>query len=173
MKKILMIIGSVRETRKGVKISKWAMSKNVNKDINLVIADLVDMNLPHYNEPGSPRRNTDYKYEETRNWSELVASADGFIFVTPEYNGYFTGAMKDAIDYLYHEWENKPFGIIGYGSKGASRAAIHLETLLTDAFKMVKISPDIKINKVWDAFKGDEVNEEYIEGHVAEMMNRF
>jgi len=173
MKKIQIIVGSTRDNRKALKIAKWIKMKSESIDsIDFDITDLKDWNLPNYNEPGSPMMSKSYKHELTTKWSEHIGSSDGFIFVTPEYNGFFTGALKDAIDYLYHEWAFKPYGIVGYGSRGAKRAVKQLHLLLS-SFKMKNISEDIGIVEVWDAFNGDGLDEGKVDGVINDLLKSF
>ena len=176
MKTIKVIIGSTRENNKGLKVGKWIMEETskFQGDLKFELVNLADYNLPNYNEPSSPRSSQDYKYETTRVWSKVIKEADGFIFVTPEYNGYFTGALKDAIDYLYYEWLNKPYGIIGYGSEGAKRAVSQLHNLLMSSFNMDDLKVTVGINQVWSAFdKEDNLLEECIDGDIQELFNVF
>ncbi len=173
MKKILLIIGSVRANGKGHIVANWLIKNNKNKNLSFEIADLNKLNIVHYNEPSSPRRSSDYLFEATKNWSELVKSADGVIFITPEYNGYFTGAMKDAIDYLYYEWEDKPYSIVGYGGSGASHAIKHLDNLVQTAFRMKRIPADVRINRAWEAISEEDINSDFIDGDLNEMLNEF
>jgi len=175
MKKIKVILGSTREPRNGIKVANWFMeeTKKYNNNIEFELLDLRVVDLPHYNEPGSPMSNPNYKNEATRNWGKKIDEADGFIFITPEYNGYFTGALKDAVDYLYHEWVGKPYFVVGYGSRGAKRAVSQLHNLLFQ-FKMIDLQTDIAINNVWDAFNEKGIlNEKYLEGKIEAAIMKF
>ena len=169
--KTLVILGSVREKGNGVKVMKYLEKALPSLDCNTEFSFvyLKDMKLVHYAEPGSPRSNSNYVFEETRNWSMLVKQFDGYIFVTPEYNGFFTGALKDAIDLLYNEWVGKAAGIIGYGSRGAKRAVKQLSTLLK-SFEMTQAETVIGIHQVWDAFNGDVFNTEKLEGNLQDLV---
>ncbi|MEV0148213.1 MULTISPECIES: NAD(P)H-dependent oxidoreductase [unclassified Nonomuraea] len=71
-----------------------------------------------------------YTHPHTKAWSEKIASFDGYVFVTPEYNHSTSGALKNAIDFLHHEWSNKAAGFVGYGSAGGVRAVEHLRLVL-------------------------------------------
>ena len=175
MKKIKVILGSTREPRNGIKVADWVMDE-VSKykgDLEFELLDLKVIDLPHYNEPGSPMSNPSYKNELTIKWSKMIDEADGFIFITPEYNGYFTGAMKDAVDYLYHEWVGKPYGVVGYGSRGARRAVSQLHNLLFQ-FKMVDVKSDVSVNKVWEAFTTNgSLKSGFVDGSVEELLKKF
>ena len=172
--KILIIVGSTRENRKALKISKWIESKIKNiENIQVEIGDLKDFDLPHYNEPSSPRSSKgNYEFEETTRWSKVVEEAEAFIFVTPEYNGFFTGALKDAIDYLYYEWYQKPYAVVGYGSRGAKRAVKQLHNLLT-AFDMKRINEEVGINQVWNAFKEGQLDEDLVDGDILKAISQI
>lgn len=130
MKKIAIISGTIRHNSNTLKVAKWIKKKTKNESNVYKLVDLVDFNLPHYNEPISPKNVVDYKNHETRKWSETIKQYDAFIFVIPEYNGFFPGVVKDAVDFLYHEWTNKPYGLVGVGGKGGKWACEHLQTLL-------------------------------------------
>lgn len=165
--KTLVILGSVREKSNGEKVMRFLEETlpTIKSNTEFSFVYLKDMDLVHYREPGSPRSNPNYTYPETRNWSNLVKQFDGYIFVTPEYNGFFTGALKDAIDLLYGEWEGKASGIIGYGSRGAKRAVKQLSTLL-ESFKMNQVTQNIGIHQVWDAFEDGKFNQDKLDGNL-------
>ena len=174
-KNIGIIIGVTRENNKGKFIADWVLNKleeypTKNK---YEILDLKDFNLSHYNEPGSPRStNRNYAFKETKKWGKAVDKMDAFIFITPEYNGYFTGALKDAVDYLYYEWLDKPYTIIGYGSRGASRATKQLHNLLS-SFMMMPSNNEVKVNQPWNAIKDNNLNESFVEGDIFELFKKL
>lgn len=107
------------------------------KHITFTILDLSKQSLPLYNEsviPASlPAANPTphYSKEHTRHWSATVKQFDAFIFVTPQYNWSIPASLKNALDYLFHEWKGKPAGIVTYGSRGGGKAADHLRGILT------------------------------------------
>ena len=172
MKKVGIIIGSTRDTRKGYKIGEWVFNEVSDTLNQFNIIDLKEVDLVHYNEPSSPMSSSGYKHTSTKNWSKIVSEYDSFIFVTPEYNGFFTGALKDAIDYLYHEWKNKSYIIVGYGGRGAKNAAGHLESLL-NRFEMVNIG-NIAISQPWTSLQEDgSILKDYIDGDIKELVNKL
>src|SRR3982074_2527118 len=71
-----------------------------------------------------------YSKPHTKTWSEKIASLDAYIFVTPEYNHATSAALKNAIDFLYREWNNKAAGFVGYGGAGAARAVSQLRAVM-------------------------------------------
>ena len=128
--KIGIIIGSTRPGRNGEAVGRWVheiASKRADADYELV--DLLDYNLPHLDE-GMPASMGQYANEHTRQWAEKVAEFDGFIFVTPEYNHGTSGVLKNAIDFIYGEWNNKSAGFVSYGAVGGTRAVEHLRLVV-------------------------------------------
>ncbi len=95
------------------------------------MVDIVDYALPHLDEP-IPPRGGQYSQPHTRAWAERIGSYDAYLFVTPEYNGSIPGALKNAIDFLYAEWNDKAAAFVGYGINGATRAIKHLQLILSD-----------------------------------------
>ena len=133
MAKLEIIIGSTRPGRIGLPIGQWveaeATAHGGFTEVELV--DLAEVNLPFMDEPNHPRL-AQYTHQHTRDWSAKVYEADAFVFVTPEYNYGYTAPLKNAIDYLHHEWHYKPAGIVSYGGVAAgTRAAQMLKQVLT------------------------------------------
>jgi NAD(P)H-dependent FMN reductase len=118
--KIAVIIASTRTGRVGDQVGKWVFANSKHASAEFELVDLADYNLPNL---GAPT-------EDAGRWSAKIASFDGFIFVTPEYNHSIPGAFKNAIDYLRDEWWNKAAGIASYGSAGGARATEHLRNIL-------------------------------------------
>jgi NAD(P)H-dependent FMN reductase len=100
-------------------------------DAAFEVVDIADFNLPLLDEPVPPSQGK-YSKEHTKRWAAKIASFDGFVFVTPEYNHAPSGALKNAIDFLYAEWHNKAAGFVGYGSAGAVRAVEHLRLIMAE-----------------------------------------
>ena len=124
--KIGVVISSTRPTRFGDKPAQWILDKaNQRPEIEAELLDLRDFDLPFFNEAAS---NLWMPSSDQRAvaWQQKVGEFDGFIFVVAEYNRSITGALKNALDQAYNEWNRKPFGIVGYGTVGAARAAEHL-----------------------------------------------
>jgi NAD(P)H-dependent FMN reductase len=118
--KIAVIIASTRTGRVGDQVGKWVFENASHDDADFELVDLADYNLP----------NLGAATEDAGRWSAKIASFDGFIFVTPEYNHSIPGGLKNAIDYLRDEWWNKAAGIASYGSAGGARATEHLRNIL-------------------------------------------
>lgn len=133
MTKIGIITGSTRPGRNSIKVAEWVKSiADGRGDAEYEIVDIADYNLPLYAEPISASYSQDYKTPEAIPWSKKINELDGFVFITPEYNHGITSALKNAIDYLYPEWNNKAAGIVSYGSSGGVRAAEALRVILAE-----------------------------------------
>jgi NAD(P)H-dependent FMN reductase len=132
MLRFAVIIGSTRPGRVGEAVAKWVhelAAKHGGGEFELV--DLRDFNLPLLDEPVPPSRGQ-YSKPHTKAWAAKVESFDGFVFVTPEYNHGPSGALKNAIDFLYREWTNKAAGFVGYGSAGGVRAVEQLRLVMAE-----------------------------------------
>lgn len=124
--KIAVIISSTRDSRFGEKPAQWILDKANDFDgISAELVDLKDFDLPFFNEAASNlwMPSSDPKAVA---WQNKIGEFDGYIFVVAEYNRSITGALKNALDQAYLEWNKKPFGMVAYGSVGGTRAAEHL-----------------------------------------------
>jgi NAD(P)H-dependent FMN reductase len=131
--KLEIIVASTRPGRVGLPIGQWveAEARAHGGFAEVELVDLAAVNLPFMDEPNHPRL-AQYTHQHTRDWSAKVSEADAFVFVTPEYNYGYTAPLKNAIDYLHHEWHYKPAGIVSYGGVAAgTRAAQMLKQVLT------------------------------------------
>lgn len=132
MVKIGIITGSTRDARVNLQVAEWVKSiADQRTDVEFELVDIKDYNLPTFNEPIPAIMSQDYQAPEAKIWSEKINELDGFVFVTPEYNKAVTSGLKDAIDYLYVEWNNKAAGIVSYGSTLGVTAANNLRLILT------------------------------------------
>lgn len=127
--KIAIIIGSTRDARFGDKPAKWIHDAAAKRDdADFEIVDLRDFPLPLFNEVASnawaPTQN-----EVGQAWQKKIGEFDGYIFITAEYNRSITGALKNALDFAYPEWNKKAAAYVGYGSVGGARAVEHLRTI--------------------------------------------
>ena len=131
MTKIGIILGSTRPGRNGEAVARWVTEIAQRRtDAEFELVDLVDYDLPHLDEAVPPSVGVPYSQQHTRQWSEKIASFDGYVFVTPEYNHSTSGALKNAIDFLYTEWNDKAAGFVSYGSAGGTRAVEHLRLIM-------------------------------------------
>ncbi len=130
MLKIAIIIGSTRPGRKGEAIASWVYETAMKRtDAEFELVDIAAFDLPLLDEPMPPIMGQ-YAKPHTLTWSAKIASFDGYVFVTPEYNHSMSGALKNAIDYLYHEWSNKAAGFVGYGGRGGTRGVEQLRLIM-------------------------------------------
>ncbi|MCW2810650.1 MAG: NADPH-dependent oxidoreductase [Friedmanniella sp.] len=130
--RIAIIVGSTRPGRNGVAVAQWVL-ENAQKrsDASYELVDIADLDLPLLDEPIPPSMGQ-YQNEHTQKWAAQVASFDGYVVVTPEYNHGPSGALKNALDFVYGEWNNKAAGFVGYGSVGAVRAVEQLRLVMAE-----------------------------------------
>ncbi|MCW2525750.1 MAG: NADPH-dependent reductase [Pseudonocardiales bacterium] len=127
-----IILGSTRPGRNGEAVARWVYDlARTRIDAKFEFVDLKDFNLPHLDEAVPPSLGQ-YANDHTKAWAATIARFDGFVFVTPEYNHSTSGALKNAIDFLYAEWNNKAAGFVSYGSLGGSRAVEHLRLVMAE-----------------------------------------
>lgn len=130
MSKIKVILSSGRPTRFAEQPGQWIMEVAEQfKDAEFELVDLAELKLPFLDEP-VPALHRSYQNEHTKQWSKMIDDADGFVFVTAEYNHGYTALLKNAIDYLYHEWSHKPAAFVSYGAAaGGARAVDQLRAV--------------------------------------------
>jgi NAD(P)H-dependent FMN reductase len=130
MTRVAIIIGSTRPGRNGAAVANWVRDiAGKRTDAEFELVDLKDYNLPHLDE-ATPAAMGGYTNQHTKDWSAKIASFDAYVFVTPEYNHSTSGALKNAIDFLYQEWNNKAAGFVSYGGAGGARAVEHLRLVM-------------------------------------------
>ena len=122
MLQVGIIIGSTRPGRKADAVASWVHEiAKQRTDAAFEVVDIADYNLPLLDEPVPPSIGK-YSKDHTKKWAAKIATFDAFVFVTPEYNHGTSAALKNAIDFLFAEWNNKAAGFVGYGSAGGVRA---------------------------------------------------
>ena len=132
MTRIAIVVGTTRPGRKAETVARWALDvARARGDAEFELLDIADFDLPLLDEPLPPSLGR-YSHQHTRVWSEAVARYDGFVFVTPEYNHSISGALKNALDFIYREWNNKAAGFVSYGSAGGVRAVEHLRGVMAE-----------------------------------------
>ncbi|GAA0700484.1 hypothetical protein GCM10010193_64060 [Kitasatospora atroaurantiaca] len=147
MLKIGIILGSTRPNRNGAQVAKWVLdtaSRRVDAEFELI--DLRDHPLPHLDEPLPPSLGR-YQNEHTRQWADKIASLDGFVIVTPEYNHGIPGVLKNALDFLYAEWNNKAVGFVSYGGVGGVRAVEQLR-LVAGELQMPDVRQQVALSMI-------------------------
>lgn len=149
MTKIGIILGSTRPGRNGEAVARWVHDvAEQRSDAEFELIDLLDYPLPHLDEAVPPMM-AQYAQPHTRNWASTIVSYDGFIMVTPEYNHSTTGVLKNALDYLFAEWNNKAVGFVGYGSLGGARAVENLR-LIVGELSMADVRAQVALSLVHD-----------------------
>ena len=131
-KNIQLIIGSTRQNRLADQAAEWVKQHaDKNEELNVEVVDLREENLPFFNAPISPMYAAD-ESEAGKAWAQKIEQADGFIFLTAEYNRSIPASLKNALDYLYGQWLNKPAAIVSYGwIDGGASASKHLYDVLS------------------------------------------
>ncbi|MEV4201591.1 NADPH-dependent FMN reductase [Micromonospora globbae] len=149
MTRIGIILGSTRPGRNGEAVARWVLElAKQRSDAEFELIDLLDHPLPHLDEAIPPSYGQ-YAQPHTKRWAETIASYDGFVIVTPEYNHSTSGALKNAIDYLYAEWNNKAVGFVSYGSVGGARAVEHLR-LIAGELQMADVRAQVALSLMHD-----------------------
>jgi len=147
--RIGVVLGSTRPGRRGEPVAHWVMdeaSRRTDADFELV--DLADYPLPHLDEPLPPSMGQ-YQNAHTQAWAAAIARFDGFVFITPEYNHSTSGVLKNALDYLYAEWNNKAMGVVSYGAIGGARAAEHLR-LVAGELQLAAVRTNVALSLITD-----------------------
>ena len=130
--KIGIVLGSTRPNRNGEAVAKWVFEHAQQRtDADVELVDVADFNLPLLDEPIPPSQGK-YSKDDTKRWAAKIESFDAYVFVTPEYNHATSGAMKNALDFLYREWNNKAAGFVAYGSAGGVRAVENLRLICAE-----------------------------------------
>lgn len=158
--------------RFGDTIAQWVKKQAdaAASDISFEIVDLKEVDLPFHDEM-KPPASGEYNNKHTKDWAKVVDSADGFIFVSPEYNGGYTAVLKNALDSVYAEWGGKPVAIVGYGAGPGLKGAAQLRAVL-EHMKMHPIEAQVNIASPWEAFTQDgTVHESNIKGDVASLVS--
>lgn len=150
-KNIKLIIGSARQGRAGKQIADWLVDTAKQEGVNLEVLDLQTIALPNF-DAAVPPAYMPTQTEAGKAWQAMIAEADGFVFLTPEYNRSIPSSLKNAIDYLVEEWKEKPAAIVSYGYiDGGSSATGHLQDIF-DWLKIKNVGEKITIQLTQDTF---------------------
>src|SRR6202048_3364293 len=159
---ISVIIGSTREGRFSEKPAKWIfqhLKKRAGVEARLL--DLRDFPLPFFDQPATPAMpgRLPYKHEAVQRWTAAIAQSDSFVFVTPEYNYGTSAVLKNAIDWVYPEWNRKAAAFVSYGSAMGARAVQQLrETAIEIQMAPIRSSVHIPVVTLWAHFQGGDVD---------------
>ena len=156
MPRVLLLIASVRTGRVGAAVGAWVEDRlAADGGFEIDRVDLAELRLPLMDEPHHPKLQQ-YVGEPARAWSARVAAADAFVFVMPEYNHSYTAPLKNALDYLVHEWAWKPVGLVAYGGlAGGARAVVALEPVLAN-LRLIEAGPAVELAWVHEHLEATE-----------------
>ncbi|MFP7761924.1 NADPH-dependent FMN reductase [Marisediminicola sp. LYQ134] len=130
--RIAIIVGTTRPGRNGAAVADWVLENAATRGTaEYELVDLETFALPMLDEP-VPASMGQYANAHTQAWAAKIAEFDGYVFVTPEYNHATSGALKNALDFIYGEWNNKAVGFVGYGSVGGVRAVENLRLIAAE-----------------------------------------
>jgi Predicted flavoprotein len=150
MSRIAIVLGSTRPRRRCDQVARWVYDRATTRaaerwpGVEFALVDLAEVGLPLLDEPVPAALGT-YHNEHSRRWSAQVASFDGFVFVTPEYNHGVPAVLKNAIDYLFVEWHDKAAGFVSYGFAGGVRAVEQLRLALAEV-KVAGVRSQVALN---------------------------
>jgi NAD(P)H-dependent FMN reductase len=146
---ISVIVGSTREGRFSEKPAKWILQHLKKRErVDARLLDLRDFPMPFFNQPATPAMpgRPPYKNEVVQRWTAAIAWSDGFVFVTPEYNYGPSAVLKNAIDWVYPEWNRKAAGFVSYGSAMGARSVQQLrETMIELQLAPIRTSVHIPV----------------------------
>lgn len=157
--KIGIIIGSIREGRKGGSVGRWVLEQaqaRQDEGVELEVLDLRSVDVPLLTSatvPGAAKKQ--YDSEQVTRWSRAVDACDAFIFVTPEYNHGVPGGFKNAYDSLGSEWDGKPVAFVSYGAEGGVRAVEHWRAVVSN-FSMIDVRQQLSLS-TFTEFEGEQV----------------
>ena len=163
MMKISVIVGSTREGRFSEKPAQWILQQLQKRGgIEAQLLDLRDFPMPFFDQllpPARPGR-PPYEHDVVKKWTAQIAASDGFVFVTPEYNYGPSAVLKNAIDWVYPEWNRKAAAFVSYGSAMGARAVQQLrETAIEIQMAPIRSSVHIPVATLWAHFQGGDVDE--------------
>src|SRR5258707_5329651 len=162
MTTISVIVGSTRQGRFSEKPAQWILQHLQEHDgIEARLLDLREFPMPFFDQPVPPAMpgRAPYEDEIVRKWTAAIAESDGFIFVTPEYNYGPAAVLKNALDWVYPEWNRKAAAFVSYGSAAGARSVQQLrETAIELQLAPVRSSVHIPVATLWAHFKGGDVD---------------
>lgn len=145
MPRLLVIIASTRPGRVGKPVADWFLGHaRAQGAFEIEVADLAELQLPFMDEPAHPQLRG-YTQEHTKRWSAIVERADAYVFVMPEYNFGFSAPLKNALDYLYLEWQYKPVAFVSYGGIAGGTRAVQMIKQVVTTLKMMPVKESVII----------------------------
>lgn len=167
MPNLMILTASTRPGRQGPAFARWfAELTREHTAFDLDLADLLEIDLPFLDEPNHPRLRQ-YTQGHTKAWSARVSAADAFVFVTPEYNYGIPAPLKNAIDFLHHEWAHKPVGFVSYGGVSAGTRGVQMTKQVVTTLNMMPVSAAVSVPFFPQFIRGDgevEANQQMVDG---------
>lgn len=175
---IPVILGSVRAGRKSIFAAKFLVEKLEQAGFETQLVDFKELPLPFFDSEKLPiQLKGQYDNPNVQKWSDIARAADAFVLVAPEYNHGYSAVLKNALDWLYLEFEKKPFGLVGVssGSIAGARAVEQLRPVVENfgAFALRETVMFGSIGKVFDE-AGKLLDESYnkkIDGFIASLQS--
>jgi NAD(P)H-dependent FMN reductase len=157
MPTLMIIIASTRPGRAAGPVADWFIDRaRGHGGFDVDVVDLAELNLPLLDEPKHPRLR-EYSKQHTFEWSERVDAAGAFVFITAEYNHGYPATLKNAIDYLHHEWHFKPVGFVSYGGVSAGTRSMQQLVQVVRAVKMFALFEAVNIPFVAEFIDSERV----------------
>jgi NAD(P)H-dependent FMN reductase len=158
---ISVIVGSTREGRFSEKPAKWILQNLKQREgVDARLLDLRDFPMPFFDHPAPPATpgRPPYKDKVVQRWTAAIAQSDGFVIVTPEYNFGTSAVLKNAIDWVYPEWNRKAACFVSYGSAMGARSVQQLrETAIELQLAPIRSSVHIPVATLWAHYRGGDV----------------
>ncbi|MEA3004171.1 MAG: hypothetical protein QOH81_2959 [Sphingomonadales bacterium] len=174
MLNVAIIVGSTRPGRKAAEVARWVHGIAAQRgDAAYEIVDIADFGLPLLDEALPPSMGQ-YAQPHTKAWAATIAGFDAFVFVTPEYNHATSAALKNAIDYLFREWNDKAAGFVGYGGLGGARAVEQLRLIMGE-LKVADVRAQVALSLFTDfenfsQFKPAPLQESYVHAMLNDLL---
>jgi NAD(P)H-dependent FMN reductase len=150
MIKVGIIVGSTRPGRKAEAVARWVLENAAKRnDAQYELVDIKDFDLPLLDEPVPPSLGQ-YSKPHTKAWAQKVASYDAYVFVTPEYNHGPSAALKNALDFVYGEWNNKAAGFVAYGVSANGARAVEMLRLVMGELQVADVRSQVNLSLVTD-----------------------
>src|SRR3989338_6076911 len=172
--KLLVIMGSVRNGRFNDQPANWIL-EHAKKQFHAELVDLKDYPMPFYVDQTTPSYIKDGNYSDptVKKFAQKIKEAQAFIIVSPEYNHSISGVLKNAIDHVYAEWNNKQIAYLSYGSwAGGSRAVEHLRLIAVE-LQMAPIRQGVHIANYWENMENGKFKFEKYEAPAQQMLDQL
>ncbi|OTG63801.1 NADPH-dependent FMN reductase [Acinetobacter silvestris] len=174
--KIYIIVGSIREGRVAIKIADWLYKQIKQLGFSTVDVEIIDLkvwDLPFFAGKNSPATGI-YDQPKQQDWADKITLGDAFIFVTPEYNHGYSPVLKNALDYIYKEWQGKPAAFVSYGGTNGSRSIDQLKQVCT-FIGMIDSNAVIEIRDIFSrtkdyTFEGNEFDNKAIQSVIHKLI---